>query len=354
MLILAINPGSTSTKFSVYNGENEILEEVLRHSSEEISKYSNIIEQLEFRKKVILDSLKENKINLNNLSAIVGRGGLLRPLTGGTYEVNDNMLTDLKSGKYGEHASNLGAIIAYEIAKEYNIPSYIVDPVVVDEMTDIARLSGHPKLVRKSIFHALNQKAVARKVAKEMGKKYEELNMIVVHLGGGISVGLHQNGRVVDVNNALDGDGPFTPERAGSLPAGGLAKLCFSGEYNLGQVKKLLKGKGGLVAYLDSNDGREVCKRINEGDEKALLVYKAMAYQIAKEIGGLAAGCKGETDAIVITGGLAYDKEYLMPWVTKAVEFIAPVKIVPGEMEMEALALGALRVLNKEEDVNVY
>ncbi len=354
MYILAINPGSTSTKFGVYQGEKAVLEEVLRHSAAELSDFSSTIDQFDFRKQVIIDSLVKNNFDINKLAAAVGRGGLLRPLPGGTYAVNEKMLSELKSGKYGEHASNLGALIAYAIAQKLNIPAYIVDPVVVDEMEDVARLSGHPKFVRKSIFHALNQKAVARKVAKDIGKRYDQLNLIVVHLGGGISVGLHRQGQVVDVNNALDGDGPFTPERSGSLPAGDLVKLSLSGKYTHREIKKILKGQGGLTAYLKTNDGREVVKRIKNGDKEAELVYRAMAYQIAKEIGGLAAGAQGRVDYIIITGGLAYDNEYLMPWITESIKFIAPVRVFPGEIEMDALAMGAQRVLTGEEEVNVY
>lgn len=354
MYILAINPGSTSTKFSVFQNYNIIIEQVLRHSNDELAAYSNIIDQFEFRKNVIINFLDSKGFDINQLSAVVGRGGLLHPLVGGTYTVNEKMLSDLKSCKYGEHASNLGAIIANAIATQLNIPAYIVDPVVVDEMGELARISGNPLFSRKSIFHALNQKAVARLVAQELNSKYEDINLIVVHLGGGISVGLHQNGRVIDVNNALDGEGPFTPERSGGLPAGGLVDLCFSQEYTHAQVKKLLKGQGGLVAYLGTNDGREVVRRIDNGDEQAELIYRAMAYQISKEIGGLAACCKGKIDAIILTGGLAYDDKYLMPWVKQSVSFIAPIKIIPGEYEMEALTAGALRVLNNEEEVNVY
>lgn len=351
--VLAINPGSTSTKIAIYDNEKPILETTLRHPSDEINKYEKIYDQYEFRKNVILDALNEKEINLTKLNAVVGRGGLLKPIKGGTYSVNDKMLEDLKVGVLGEHASNLGGILANEIASKLNIPAFIVDPVVVDEMQDVARVSGMPEIDRKSIFHALNQKAVARRAAKEIGKKYEEMNFIVAHLGGGVSVGAHKKGKVIDVNNALDGEGPFSPERSGGLPVGDLAKLCFSGEYTLGEIKKLIKGKGGLVAYLGTNDGREVVKMIENGDKKAELVYKAMAYQVAKEIGSCAAVLKGNVDAIVITGGIAYDKMFA-DWIKEKVGFISEVVVYPGEDEMIALAEGGLRVLRKEEEAQEY
>jgi butyrate kinase len=351
--ILAINPGSTSTKIAIYDNEKSVLETTLRHPTEEINKYEKVYDQYEFRKNVILDVLNEKEINLTKLSAVVGRGGLLKPIEGGTYSVNDKMLDDLKVGVLGEHASNLGGILACEIASNLNIPAFIVDPVVVDEMEDVARISGMPEIDRISIFHALNQKAVARRAAKEKGKDYEEMNLIVAHLGGGISVGAHKNGRVIDVNNALDGEGPFSPERSGGLPVGDLAKLCFSGEYTHDQIKKMIKGKGGLVAYLGTNDGREVVKMIENGDKKAELVYKAMAYQVAKEIGSCSVILKGAVDAIVITGGIAYDKMFV-DWITEKVEFISEIIVYPGEDEMMALAEGGLRVLRGEEQAQEY
>lgn len=354
MQLLVINPGSTSTKIAVYSDSKPMFEETLRHPVEELSKYSSVAEQFDFRKQVILECLKKHGIDLNQLDGVVGRGGLLRPISGGTYRVNDAMLRDLREAKRGEHASNLGGILAHAIASEVGIQSFIVDPVVVDEMEDISRISGHPQIERKSIFHALNQKAVARRAARELGKNYDEINVIVAHMGGGVSVGLHRLGRVVDVNNALDGEGPFSPERSGGLPVGDLARLCFSGEYSLEEIKRLIKGRGGLVAYLGTNDGREVVERIKQGDDKAKLIYEAMAYQIGKEIGGLAAANRGQIDAIILTGGLAYDSEYLVPWIRERVSFIAPVYVYPGEGEMEALAEGAMRVLSGEEQALEY
>ncbi|QEK13151.1 butyrate kinase [Crassaminicella thermophila] len=351
--ILTINPGSTSTKIAVFDNEKSILETTLRHSAQEINKYERIYDQYEFRKQVILDTLNDNGINITKINAVVGRGGLLKPIEGGTYKVSEKMLSDLEVGVLGEHASNLGGILANEIAKQLDIPSFIVDPVVVDEMDDIARISGMPEIERKSIFHALNQKAVARCAASELGKKYEGGNFIVAHMGGGVSVGAHRKGKVVDVNNALDGEGPFSPERSGGLPVGDLAKLCFSGKYTIDEIKKRIKGKGGLVAYLGTNDGREVGKMIEEGDKKAELIYKAMAYQIAKEIGSCAAVLKGEVDAVVLTGGIAYDKTFVK-WIKDRVAFIGEVIVYPGEEEMIALAQGALRVLRGEEEAKEY
>jgi len=351
--ILAINPGSTSTKIAIFDNEKPVMETVLRHPAEEINKYERISDQYESRKNVILDTLNENGINITKLSAVVGRGGLLKPIQGGTYGVGEKMLEDLKVGVLGEHASNLGGILANEIAKQLNIPAFIVDPVVVDEMDEIARLSGMPEISRISIFHALNQKAVARCAAKELGKTYEACSIIVAHLGGGISVGAHKQGKVVDVNNALDGEGPFSPERTGGLPVMDTAKLCYSGIYTIDEIKKKIKGKGGLVAYLGTNDGREVSKMIQEGDKNAELIYKAMAYQVAKEIGSCAAVLKGKVDAIVLTGGIAYDKDFVK-WVSDRVSFIAPVKVYAGEEEMTALAEGALRVLRGEEEAGIY
>ncbi|MGI6585162.1 MAG: butyrate kinase [Gracilibacteraceae bacterium] len=351
--LLIINPGSTSTKIAIFDNEKPVLEQTLRHSNEELAPYTTIIEQYEFRKNVILDTLNANGINITKLSAVIGRGGLLKPIESGTYRVNSKMLEDLRHRPMGQHASNLGAIIANEIASQLGIPAFIVDPVVVDEMDDIARISGMPEIERLSIFHALNQKAVGRKAAADLGKKYEELNLIIAHLGGGISVGAHKKGRVVDVNNALDGEGPFSPERTGGLPVSGLIKLCFSGKYTLDEIKKKITGNGGLVAYLGTNDGREVVKIIEEGNKEAELIYKAMAYQVAKEIGACAAVLEGKVDAICLTGGLAYDK-HLTGWIRERVEFISDVKIYPGEDEMIALTEGGLRVLRGEEEAREY
>ncbi|MGJ0846232.1 butyrate kinase [Tissierella praeacuta DSM 18095] len=351
--LLIINPGSTSTKIAVFDDEKSIFEETLRHSVQEISSFNKIYDQYEFRKNIIVNVLEKNNISIETLDGVVGRGGLLKPIEGGTYEVNDTMLEDLKVGYLGEHASNLGGIIAYEIAKEIGKKSFIVDPVVVDEMEEVARVSGLKEIERKSIFHALNQKAVARRHANKIGRKYEELNLIVAHLGGGVSVGAHEKGRVIDVANALDGEGPFSPERSGSLPVGDLVKLCYSGKYSLDEMKKMIKGNGGIVSYLNTNDAREVGQRIKNGDKYAELIYNAMAYQVAKEIGSCAAVLKGKVDGILITGGIAYDKEFTS-WIEERVKFICDVTVYPGEDELMALAEGGLRVLRGEEEAKLY
>ncbi|EOU1701010.1 butyrate kinase [Clostridium perfringens] len=351
--LLIINPGSTSTKIGVYEGEKEVLEETLRHSSEEILKYDTIFDQLDFRKEVILNVLKEKGIDINELDAVVGRGGMLKPIEGGTYEVNDAMVEDLKMGVQGPHASNLGGILSNEIAKEIGKRAFIVDPVVVDEMEEVARLSGVPELPRKSKFHALNQKAVAKRYAKEHNTSYEDVNLIVVHMGGGVSVGAHRKGRVIDVNNALDGDGPFSPERAGGVPSGELLEMCFSGKYSKEEVYKKLVGKGGFVAYANTNDARDLIKLSQEGDEKGSLIFDAFIYQIAKEIGSMAVVLDGEVDAIVLTGGIAYS-DYVTNAINKKVKWIAPMVVYGGEDELLALAQGAIRVLDGVEEAKIY
>ncbi len=351
--ILVINPGSTSTKIGVFDNDLSIFEKTIRHESDQINLFDNIIDQYEFRKQTILETLDIEGINISKLSAVCGRGGLLRPIEGGTYEVNDMMLLDLKAGYSGQHASNLGGIIAFEIASGLNIPAFIVDPVVVDELDPIARISGFPLIERKSIFHALNQKAVARRVSKLLGKRYENLNLIVTHMGGGITVGVHKNGRVIDVNNGLHGDGPFSPERAGTVPAGDLISLCYSGDFYREEVMKKLVGQGGLVGYLGTNDALKVEKMISKGDKQAKLIYSAMAYQVAKEIGAASSVLAGKVDAIILTGGLAYGKEFVKE-ISDRVNWIADVIIEPGENELQALAEGALRVLRGEEEAKHY
>lgn len=351
--ILAINPGSTSTKIALFHNEKEIFQETIRHSPEELKPYPKIIDQYIFRKETILKILDKKEINIRKLNAVVGRGGLLKPISGGTYIVNEKMVNDLKQGLYGEHASNLGGLLAFEISRNLDIPAFIVDPVVVDEMEPIAKISGTPEIERKSIFHALNQKAMARRAAGDLGKNYEEINLVVVHLGGGISVGAHKKGKVIDVNNALDGDGPFSPERSGGLPFGALMKMCYNGKYSYDELRRKLIGRGGLVAYLGTNDGREVKKRIDAGDEQAKLIYKAMAYQVGKEIGSQCAVLKGDIDAIVLTGGLAYDNMFI-DWIKEMVSFMAPVMVYPGEDELLALAHGALRVIIGGEKAKTY
>ncbi len=355
MKILAINPGSTSTKIAVYEGTNEVFTKTLRHSVEELAPFKNIIEQYEFRKNIIIEALNEQSIEVDSLDAIVGRGGLLKSIPGGVYKVNEAMLTDLKAMTRGEHASNLGGIIASEIAKSMDkeTPSFIVDPVVVDELQDLARLSGHPELPRVSIFHALNQKAVAHRYARETGKKYEELNLIIAHLGGGISVGAHQAGKVIDVNNALDGDGPYSPERSGGLPARQLTELCFSGKYTYDQVRKMITGNGGMVAYLNSNDAYKVELAAVAGEPEARLIYEGIAYQVAKEIGSCSAVLCGKIDQIIVTGGLA-KSDPIVDWIKERVSFIAPITIYPGEDEMQALAESVYYAIQGEYEIKEY
>lgn len=351
--ILVINPGSTSTKIAVYDGDEETFAKVISHPTELISRFGKIYDQYDFRKQIVLEALKEQRIPLESLDAVAGRGGNMKPVTGGTYIVNEQMLEDLRIGVMGQHPCNLAAIIADEIAKELGIAAYVVDPVVVDEMEDIARISGMPGIERKAKDHPLNQKAVARRAAAEMGRDYLQSNFLVAHLGGGISVGIHRKGRIIDVNNVLDGDGPFSPERSGGLPVGALVDLCFSGKYTRDEIMRKIAGNGGLAAYLGTNDSREIQRRIKDGDKYAELIYRAMAYQIAKEIGAGATVLKGEVDAIILTGGITHDKEFIS-WIIESVSFIAPVKAYPGEYEMEALAQGVLRVLRGQEQVKVY
>ncbi|MDU5107915.1 MULTISPECIES: butyrate kinase [unclassified Clostridium] len=351
--LLIINPGSTSTKIGVFQGGKELFQETLRHSSDEIAKYDTIFNQMDFRKNIIINVLKEKNFDLNSLAAIVGRGGMLKPMESGTYKVNDRMLEDLKIGVQGEHASNLGGMLANKIAGELNIPAFIVDPVVVDELDDVARVSGVPELPRVSKFHALNQKAVAKRYAKENGKKYEDLNLIVVHMGGGVSVGAHKDGRVIEVNNALDGEGPFSPERAGTVPVGALIKMCYSGEFTEKEVYAKIVGKGGYVAYLNTNDARDVLKLVSEGDKNAELYFNAFIYQVSKAVGEMSTVLKGKVDRIILTGGIAYS-EKVVEELRKRIGWISEITVYPGEDELLALAEGALRVLNGEEEVKEY
>ncbi len=350
--ILAINPGSTSTKISIYEDEKEILTKSLRHEKE-TEKFSKVIDQLDFRKGLILDFLKEANFEPDDFSAIIGRGGLLHPVPGGTFRVNEDMLEDLASAKYGSHASNLGGILAHTLA-DGKIPAYIADPVVVDEKIPEARYSGWPEIERICISHPLNQKAVAKLWARNRGGRYQDFNFIVAHMGGGLSVGAHEKGRIIDVNNALDGDGPFSAERSGGLPMRGMMDLFYSGKYpQRKDLNDTLVGKAGLYAYLGTKDGVEIVKRIEVGDEKAIEVIKAQAYQVAKEIGSCAAVLKGDVDAIILTGGLAYNK-YFTDWIGERVSFIAELAVYPGEVEMQALTLAALEALRGECEVIEY
>lgn len=350
--ILAINPGSTSTKIAVFEDENELFSKTLRHSSGELEQFATIASQFQYRKNIISGELKEAGFDLCSFQAVVGRGGLIKPIESGIYEVDGTLAHDLEHPVMGEHASNLGGLIARDLVKSMNnAKAYIADPVVVDELEPVARISGHPAFKRVSIFHALNQKVIARTYARENGKRYEDLNLIIAHMGGGVSVGAHYRGRVVDVNNALDGDGPFSPERSGGLPAGALVEACFSGKSS-SEIQKMLKGNGGVVAYLNTNDIKKVVEESSEKPEYALIL-DAMCYQISKEIGAMATVLKGKVDAILLTGGIAYSN-LVTANITGRVQFIAPVRIYPGENEMRALALNGLMVLRGEMTPKKY
>ena len=350
--ILVVNPGSTSTKVAIFNQEGkEIFNETISHSTEELSQFKSLLEQCPVRKKIILNTLKKKKIDFNSLRAIIGRGGVLKALEAGTYEVNNKLINDLKNSPI-EHASNLGGIIAHEIAEEIDVPAYIADPVSVDEFTDIARISGLKEIERKSLLHTLNIRANAFRYAKEQGKKFEELNLIVAHLGGGISIAPIKKGKIIDVNNANDG-GPFSPERTGSLPNKALIHLCYSGEYSEKELYKLITHQGGLVSYLGTNDLREVMKKIDQGDKYAELIFEGMCYQIAKEIGAMAAVLKGKVEAIILTGGIAHSK-ILVNKIKDYTSWIAPVVVYPGEEEMSALAQAVIRAIDGVEKVKTY
>lgn len=344
--ILTINPGSTSTKIAVFDNETELFSKTIRHSAEEIKNFPTIASQFQYRKNIISSELQAAGFDLRTFDIIVGRGGLIKPIESGIYEVTEALAYDLEHPVMGEHASNLGGLIARDLVREIpGVKAYIADPVVVDELTPIARISGHPALNRVSIFHALNQKMIGRTYAKENDKKYEKLNLIIAHMGGGISVGAHRQGKVIDVNNALDGDGPFSPERSGGVPAGALVEICFSGK-SKNEIQKMLKGNGGVVAYLNTNDIREVVEKSQHNPECALIL-QAMCYQVAKEIGAMATVLNGQVDAILLTGGIAYS-ELVTTSITEKVKFIAPVTTYPGEDEMRALAMNGLMVLQKE------
>lgn len=349
--VLAINPGSTSTKISLYEDDKETFTKKLEHTLEEIEKYDNVEDQLRMREELVISSLKEKNIDIKELSAVVARGGMLPPVKAGAYIINDLMIDRVINRPIMDHASNFAAPIAYEIAKSLNIPSYIYDSVMADELPDIARISGMPDLPRTSASHVLNTRAMAIKAAKERGKSYNDMTVIVAHLGGGISVNVHEKGRIIDL--VSDDEGPFSPERSGRVPCRELINLCYSGKYDKKTMQKKLRGNGGLKAYLNTVDARDVQNMIAEGNEYAKLVYEAMAYQIAKAIGELATVVEGNVDLIILTGGIAYS-QMLTDWIVKRVKFIAPVEIMAGENEMESLAFGALRVLKGEEAAKEY
>lgn len=353
-LILAINPGSTSTKIAVFDNTRSVFVKNIKHSSEDLKKFGSVINQFSFRKEIVVKELREAGIPLEKVEIVIGRGGLMKPIPSGVYVVNEKMKNDLIACTYGEHASNLGALIADNIATELNqAKAYIADPVVVDELCDEARITGLPQFERRSVFHALNQKAIARIHAKSIGQAYEDLNLIIAHLGGGISVGAHKKGKVTDVNQALDGEGPFSPERSGTLPVGDLIKACFSGEYSQDNLKKMVTGEGGFVAYFGTNEATVIEQKAREGDPKAVLLQKSMAFQISKYIGAMATVLEGKVDNILITGGLAHNKT-LVEIITRRTQFIAPVFIYPGEDEMRALAFNAYQVMMNETEIKDY
>ncbi len=343
--ILVINPGSTSTKIAVFQGSRSLFQQNIIHSEKELAAFDKISEQYEYRKSAILKALRVNDIDLSCIEAVMGRGGLIKPVPSGVIEVDDKLLYDLRYSLFGEHASNLGGLIADDIAK--SLPAaraFIANPVVVDEFDDIARIAGHPLFERKSIYHALNQKAIAHDYARTHTKRYEELNLIVAHMGGGITVGAHRKGRVIDVNQGLDGGGPFSPERSGTLPIGQLITVCFSGDYSETEIRKMVTGKGGVVAYFNTNDVRQLKSMADGGNGKAKLIFEAMAYQVAKEIGAMFTVLKGEVDAILLTGGIAYCQQFT-DFIGDRVSKLAPVHVFPGEDEMKALAKIGARVL---------
>lgn len=350
--ILAINPGATSTKIGIFDADKPLLKKTVSHVAADLAVYPNLADQYQYRLDLIVAAMEEAGIKPGSLKAVVGRGGLLKPLKGGTYSINETMLEDLSLGTYGVHASNLGALIACNLGRQLGIPSFIVDPVCVDEFEEVARVSGLPDLERKSQSHALNMKAVARRVAASLGMSYFDLNLVVVHLGSGISVSAHRKGRMIDVNNA-NNEGPFAPERCGGLPTIGLVQLCYSGKYTQKEMEAKLTRDGGMYAYLGTKDIREVEAAAEKGDEKARLILEAMAYQVAKETGAMATVLEGDVDRIIITGGIA-NSQFMVERITRRVRYIAPIVVVPGEEELEALAEGALRVLRGEERPQTY
>lgn len=353
MKILTINPGSTSTKVAVFDGLKRICKETIRHDDGEMLSFETLADQIPMRQTVILDFLNEYDYALSDIDGFIGRGGLLKPLDSGLYRVNDAMIDDLKNNTYGSHASNLGGLIAQMLASQVGKDAYIADPVVVDEMTDVAKMSGLNGVERRSLFHALNQKAVARKYAKKAEVPYEELHLIVAHLGGGISVGYHKQGKVVDTNNALDGDGPFSPERTGSLPVTSIIELAYSKQYTKKELLKLIRGYGGMFSYLNTKDAEEVSDMLSSGRVEASKVVNAMVYQIAKEIGSLYAVTKGQLDAIILTGGLTYNQDIIQPLI-EMIEHLGEIVIYPGENELEALAFNMVAYLSGEIEPKRY
>lgn len=352
--ILVINPGSTTTKIAVYQDEICLMRENINHFLEELISYPSIISQYEYRLELIVGALAQAGIDLNEIKIVMGRGGLTYPLESGVYEVNDRMITHVRKGVLGEHASNLGPIIANALAKKIpDAKAYIADPVVTDEILPIARVSGHPRFERRSIFHALNQKAVARTYAEKIKKQYEDINLIIAHMGGGISIGAHDHGRVIDVNNALDGEGPFSPERSGTLPVGQLIEACYCGNFTKEEMQQMVVGEGGMVAYLNTNSIIDIEKNALDGDELAKFYLDALVYQVAKGIGEMAAVLKGDIDVIILTGGIAYSK-YVTGELLNRIGFLSKIEIFPGEDELASLALNARMMLNGDLSPKKY
>jgi butyrate kinase len=351
--ILAINPGSSSTKLAVYEGETPLFEESIEHNGSAIAYSIDPEGALAFRMQHILSTLARHDVTLDSLDAVVGRGGMLRPIPGGVYAVNERMLADLKRCKYGDHASNMGAMLANIISSMQHIPAFIADSVVTDELCDLARLSGHPEISRASVFHALNQKAKARRFCFERGLKYDEINLIIAHIGGGATIGAHEKGRVIDVNDGLGGEGPFSAQRCGGLPTNAALRLMEREELSATALLRKLNTKGGLIGYLGTDDGKEVSRRAQNGDERARFIFEGMAYQVAKEIGACAAVLKGDVQAIILTGGFARDKMFT-GWIAERTKFIAEIVVMPGEDEQQALSISALRVLTGQEEALVY
>jgi len=351
--ILVINPGSTSTKVAIFDGEDKISEEVFRHKPEELGKFDNVADQFEYRMRDIDRWLEAYRSKTDRIKAVVGRGAPLKPLEGGSYEISDKMLDEISNRRWSNHASNLGAIIARHLSERFGVPSLITDPITVDNFTDLARISGFPEIIRRCRAHTLNIKAVSRREAARLGKKLEEVNFITAHLGAGISIAALQGGKVVDVNDGLLGMGPFSPDRAGALPIGELVKLCYSGKYSEKELTDKLSRESGLKGFLGTNDLREVEKMIEAGDEKARLYFRAMAYQIAKEIGMAAVTLEGNFEAMILTGGMTHS-ELLVNEIKKYISFLGPVTVVPGEFEMEALAAAGIRFLAGQEQLKKY
>ena len=350
--VLAINPGATSTKVGIFEGETPLLKKSVEHSTADLAKFPRVADQYTYRFELVEAALRDAGVALDSLDAVVGRGGLMNPVPGGVYEVNDAMVEDLRKAEHGEHPSNLGAPLAREFARKAGVRAFIVDPVATDEMEPVARISGLAGLDRTGFHHALNHRAVAKKVAREMGKRYEDLDLVVAHLGTGITVAAHRHGKSVDVCDARS-EGPFSMDRAGGLPAYSLMNLCYSGKYTHKEMRELLIARGGMYSYLDTKDLRQVERLAQEGHEQAALLIDALAYQVAKEIGAQATVLEGHVDRIILTGGMA-NSALLVEKISRRVAFIAPLALVPGEEELEALSAGVQRVLRGEEKEKIY